>query len=254
MEENDGRMVCKYLCESMPIDEKKELKHQLEEDEALHQELVFYKELREAVSDDDVMAYRSQIGDLFEKKKQEGSRGSPGRWYRRRTPAMALAAGFTLLLVVVSLVYMTRGISGNQGQKVFREHYQTYPAVVQTRSAGEREAGLRREAFRLYEKQEWAAAGDAFEQVLAQDKSSVEAHFYMALVQLEMDREEKALYHFEEVIFDGPSLYYDQALWYSGLTLMKAGRLEEAEPFFRKLKRQKGWKSEEAASILKTFV
>ena len=254
MEENDGRMVCKYLCESMPSDELEELEHRLEEDEELHQELVFYKDLREAVSEDDVMAYRSQIGDLFEKKKQEGTRGSPGRWYRRRTSAMALAAGFTLLLAIISMVYMTRGVSGNLGQKVFMEHYKSYPAVVQTRSAGNQEAGLRQEAFRLYEEQQWSAAGDAFEQLLTQDKSSLEAHFYMALVQLEMDREEKALYHFEEVLYPGPSLYYDQALWYSGLTLMKAGRLEEAEPFFRKLKRQKGWKSEEAASILKTFV
>ena len=70
MAENESIGVCRYLCADLPQQELEDMEVRMEEDVALQEELDFYRGLKEAIADEDMMQYRRQIRRVFERKKR----------------------------------------------------------------------------------------------------------------------------------------------------------------------------------------
>ena len=67
---------------------------------------------------------------------------------------------------------------------------------------------------------------------------------------MEIDEFEVAKYKFDQVIDDYVNVFYDQALWYKGLCLLKQNKEEDARLVFAKIAKSESYYNEQAKEIV----
>ena len=244
MAKDSNRFICEYLKAEKREDLSDDLKQQMDHSQRLSEELAFYGELREAISDEDMIDFRQQIDKVFQKKQRKG-------WHDviQCHQRHLVFAGIALLVAIVGSVWMThRPVTTKD---LFAQYYTSYPGMPVVRSGESRQAGLMGQAFRHYNHEEWDASARCFQQLIAQGKNSSLALFYLGLVNLELGKEEEALEHFNATIDRDQNLFEPQAYWFSSLAYLRMGQEEEALRRLSLIVERDMWHAREANKIIR---
>lgn len=73
---NYNEKIDRYLYDDLPDDEVLLFEQELEEDEDLRNEMEFYKDIDEAIAEDEIIEFRQEISDIFDKVDKEDNRNT----------------------------------------------------------------------------------------------------------------------------------------------------------------------------------
>lgn len=107
-----------------------------------------------------------------------------------------------------------------------------------------------KEAMKLFEDKQYAAAAVAFDAVVKENPSAQEAVYYSGLSHYINDNYTKALTRFESLIGQNRK-YRNGSLYYKSLILIKQGKKQEALPLLEELRKNPGSFQKKAEELLR---
>ena len=172
----------------------------------------------------------------------------------RRLPLRQIRsiAAVLLLGLSVAMAWLTFGAS-NADALVAEGLSQKYTSPMIVRS-GENTDPNWKNAIQAYKDGNFPTAIAALERSIEKDITNVdEKHFYLGLCYLyqKVSDHENAIIHLEKSKQINPDRYEQQSNWFISLALLNLQKDEEAKPLLEKMVDSKGWKSAEAAELLK---
>lgn len=136
------------------------------------------------------------------------------------------------ILIIVGLGLMFVFNSHTQEEKLFASYFQPEPGLISPMGASDNY--LFHRAMVDYKVGEYDAALKTWESLLASKPENDTLNYFVASAYLMNEKEEIAIAHFEKVISIDNSPFKNDALWYTGLALLKLNRKTEALGFIEK--------------------
>ena len=232
--------IIAYLSGELTSAEGEAFEQRLQSDPSLADALERHKAFEKKLSD--YGAYQAKAEEIRILNQQALS--SPSRKKIYLYVFLAAAVG-TLLLIL---------FTGNQQQYCPEE---LYAEVSELRDAPEMagQAANAEQLLRLghsrFNQQRMAEAADLYQQALAaaslSDSQQREAHFYLGQCQMSLKEFAAAVSNLQN-ISQGP--YLQLAQWYTALSLLAMGRIEEANTMLTSISSQRGHDRQRAATDL----
>jgi len=228
--ENKFDLIEKYLMNDMSVGEIKKFEKQLSEDSDLKKEFLFRKSLNEAISENDVIELRESLSKITSDKY----RISLITFIDKRRKTFSIAASIIILISISLSILLPFKQSPDS---LFTSNYNTYPALANIRSVESNEYvdKLVLNSFEFYEKNDFIKASESFSKVLSLDSSNVIASFYLALCELENNNFEISEKHLNNLILQKDHLFWEQAHWYLAMIYLKKEENEKAKLIFEEI-------------------
>lgn len=212
-------------------------------------EVQLYKEIDEAVAEEDIMQLRASLESI--KIEEEHSRNKEKRgvvlpnaqkvvWY-------TVAASIMLILGIASFI---RNQSFSS-EELYRNYYQTYDAGTVFRSANSTEDILINQAMEAFNEKDYSEALNLYTKVLAEDETNPVGNFYAGMALQEEQRFEEAINSYQKVVTHADNLFVEQAEWYIGLCYLQREERDKAVRQFRKIVAAKGYYGNMAEELLR---
>ena len=244
----DRHILQKYLDNELSEKELARFEQELNASPDLLVDLDLYKEVDEAIADTEVLDFRAQLTDL----REETRRSETGRRVFRFTRPWHYAASAALaLLVAIGLAtVLGRPLSNND---LFAKYMKPYELVLTNRSAdNEATTFVFTRAKNHYEKGEFLAAIDCFDEVLTINAEKVEADFYMGMSYMEIEHHLDASKSFTRIIEHNDNLYIQKSEWFLAGCLLAMDETDRARRQFAQIASSSNhYYSKDAAKILK---
>lgn len=237
----------RYRKGELSEQEEKSLKQRRTEDEAFNDEVRRHLSAQAAIR----QAGREHLKQRFrEVYHQEETAPTPKvvPFYKRQQVWLLAAAVITLLVATWLTI---SGPSTTEGGDVFATYYEL-PATPLDRGGNDAEGVSRQfdQALDRYDAKEYAEAISLFETLLQDSAFSMQsaARFYQGHALLQINKPQKALEAFEEIIHP---LFIQQAQWFSALAYLKLGQTEEAKNILEKISGDEDhYQQEQAGELL----
>ncbi len=142
------------------------------------------------------------------------------RWMQSKWMRIAAAA---VIVFGVCVVFIVSGQS--KQEKLFARFYKADPGLMTTMSASENYDFNR--AMVDYKSGNFEAALQGWLK-LRQSSSSDTLDYFIGSAYLASGANEEAIKYFDQALKNGETVFYDDALWYKSLALVKANRVAEA--------------------------
>ncbi len=228
--ENKSDLIEKYLMKEMSVGEIKKFEKQLSKDSDLKKEFLFRKRLNEAISENDVIELRESLIDITSDKNSN----SLIIFIDTRRKFLSIAATIIIFISVSLSILLPLKQAPDQ---LFNSNYNTYPALANIRSIESNHEcdKLLLSSFNFYEKHDYKKASESFSKVLIMDSSNVIALFYLALCELENNNLEISEEHLYDLILRKDHLFWEQAHWYLALLYLKQEDNEKAILVFKEI-------------------
>jgi tetratricopeptide (TPR) repeat protein len=222
----------RYIDGELQGQELAEMETALAEDPRLKSEYVFRKEVKEAISEDDILNLRDQLQLVTNPQEQPADNAAVLHWMKKHRTAVA-AASVALMIGLggIGYHYMQSPVST---EEIYSEYYEPYEATITFRSADTELNSLLTQAYMKYQEQEYNEALRLFDAVL-QKRKDMAANLYSGISYMEIEKYQKARSSFENVIEDKNNLFLDQAKWYMAMCHVKLNNLNEAKDLLREL-------------------
>jgi tetratricopeptide (TPR) repeat protein len=225
----DRHILQKYLDNELSEKELARFEQELNASPELLVDLDLYKEVDEAIEENEVVDFRAQLTDL----REETRRFDPGRkvfrfsrpWHYAATAALALLVAIGLATV------LGRPLSNND---LFVKYMKPYELVLTNRSIDDKHTQfLMNQAQDFFAKGNYEIAIDKFEEVLEiNDEGKPEADFYMGVSYMEIEQHLDASESFTKVIEHNDNLFVQKAEWYLAGCLLAMDETERARRQF----------------------
>jgi tetratricopeptide (TPR) repeat protein len=238
-------LISKYLAGELDAITAVRFEEDLRKNEALRKELEFYKEIDEALADNEVMELRMQLREMYTQLTPETYRSSKPKF--RRAARIAVAASLIALLGF-STINLFRF---NTTQKLLEKYYQPYEVTSTNRSSSSDADLVLRSALEKYQAQEYGEAVVLFEKVLEKNPEQMATQLYSGISNFEIAEYQKAGKSFTKVIEHNNNLYIEQAKWYLGFCYLKTEENDKAIKQFTEIAKSNSFYSEKAKAILK---
>jgi len=131
-------------------------------------------------------------------------------------------------------------------EQLFEQYYQLDEVYMNTRSGGAASTDLLEQGLLLFEKDQFQESINYFEQI----PTSITAVYYSGVAHMEIGEYEVAKYKFNQVIDNYVNVFYDQALWYKGLCLLKQGQNKEALSIFTTIAKSNSYYKNKAKDLV----
>jgi tetratricopeptide (TPR) repeat protein len=219
---------------------------ELTSNKKLQEEINLIKNIDLALNETDVMQLRSNLqriaGEIASTKQTE--RSFVGKFKAKRIVLSTVAASLILLLGIT-------GIMSRQSQNdIYQKFYTKYEATGIVRSADVTENKILTEALQKYNDQDYNAAVDLFNEIIARDQNNMVGHFYAGVSLQETAKYQDAIKEYETVIIDKDNLFTEQAQWYIGLCYLQTNENKKAYQQFKKIAKNEGYYQQKAEAIL----
>ena len=231
-------LIYKYFLDELTAHERQQFEFRLHENADFKAEYDFQENLRIAIKNTERDKLKERLQDV-EKQHTAPPKSSWTLW--------RVAASIAILLGIAGLGFFI-GTRANT-QKLYAQNYEVYPNTAFNITRGEGAASKKRDAFTAYEAHEYDKAIPAFKALDLMDQNPVMI-FYLGQSQLAANLPKQALDTFDKVIRANAE-FKSEAQWYSALAALKIKDKLKATQLLTALVDTKGYKSEQAASILK---
>ena len=165
-----------------------------------------------------------------------------------RQPIVSMAASILVLVVLGLGIY---SISGRfNPTRYYQTNFEPFPnTVVPLERSESTNASLPAKAFYAYESKQYEQATKYFRS-MDQTGSCDYCAFYLAQSLMALGETSEAQDLLQEVINKNKN-FKAESLWYSALAYLKEGKLDRSKQRLEEIKKNKGFKSDEAAKLLK---
>ena len=244
--DKNRHLISKYLEGELDSFNQARFEEILKSDTVLRSEVDLYVKVDDAISDTELLDFRSQLNSLHEELTPE-LRKIPWKSTRRVVQATAAA----LLLVVLTFGSLNFFWNRPLNERFLNEFYSPYEMTMVNRSASSDINILIHQALSLYENQEYRKAVSLFEEVLEKDPSQMATRLYSGISFFEIKEYQKASNSFTTIIDHKDNLYIEQAEWYRGFCFIMMNEKQKATRQFEKIMKSDGYYGEKAREILK---
>lgn len=243
--------VEKYLSQEMEREELEWFTEEMEHNSSLAEEVQLQKDIGEAVLNEETLAFRAQISNLFEKEEAVKPSKTEKRLFVPLAFRVAVAslAAFIMLSTGIYL-YSHRSIPSD---RLFETYYEPYEGLMNVRSGSSQTTDILISAMHKYEEQEYESALRLFETVIASDGENITSNFYSGISYLETERYNIAKESFNRVIDHDDNLFIEHAEWYLGLCYLKTGNDDQARKLFEDIAGSEGYYSHNASRLLRNL-
>jgi len=134
--------------------------------------------------------------------------------------------------------------------QLFQQYYEIDEVYMNTRSGNSGSSDILEQGLLLFENDQYKESINYFEQV----PTSITAVYYSGVAHMEIGEYEVAKYKFDQVIDNYVNVFYDQAMWYKGLCLLKQEHDNDALVVFNTIAKSNSYyknKAKELADKLK---
>lgn len=215
-----------YILQQMSAEEAAAFAKQLNTDMALRQKLHTVKLLATGIGE----------AELEKKLDEFHNRLFPIKKNRFQIPPKAfilkkwlVAASVIIIVGLGSLLLLNQD---TKEEKLFAAYFQPDPGLISPMGASENY--LFHRAMVDYKVGDYQAALKIWENLLTTKPANDTLNYFVASAWLIQDNEEKAIHHFKKVIDNQSSRFRNDALWYTGLALLKLNRKNEALGFIER--------------------
>lgn len=140
-----------------------------------------------------------------------------------------IAASVIIIVGLGSLLLLNQD---TKEEKLFAAYYEREPGLISPMGASDNYLFDR--AMVDYKVGDYDAALLSWEKLLTLKPENDTLNYFIASTFLLKEKEEKAIHHFKKVIDNENSRFRNDALWYTGLALLKLNRKTEAIDFIEK--------------------
>ncbi len=219
--------VRRYLKDQMDQGEKAQFESRINSDPELAKQVDLDRVLLEGIQ----LHYRGQLKEKLKRLDQGdqvvGKSGFP------IFKALALAAGFTLILVVSFFIFDRKPDT----QALYAAYFKPYYNVVSGIERGELgESGIE-DPYQLYESGQYQKANASFEKLLLKNPDDAQLRFYAGLSYLNAGLTAEAISHLSQVADIKDFAFLGAANWYLGLAYLKEDRPKKAIEIFKFLEK-----------------
>jgi len=221
---------------------------ELESNAVLAEDIKLYREVDQAIKEQDVMDLRSQLNGIH---KSLSDHQKEPRYIPRYKKIISYAAIASLaILISAGIVYKmnTRKLTN---EKIYEKYYEPYEVTMVYRSAETGAQKLLNDAMIRYEAKDYQAAITLFEQILARDPGNMETELYSGISYMEVKQYKNADHSFTMIIEHNNNLYVEQAEWSLGFCYLMTGRNKEAKALFTTISGKDGYYRKQAAHLLR---
>lgn len=165
---------------------------------------------------------------------------------------MILQIAAAVLLLVAAGTFLMRGDTASNYQQLTAQHLEKAYAISSQRSAAE-ENEQRISANEFYRAKRYKEAIPIYNQLIASNVSLEADQFYLGLSHLYAGDAAAALPALSALAQNKDAKYAQEANWYLSLAQIKSNQLVDAKKRLQTIVDRGGWKSREAAELLKTL-
>jgi predicted Zn-dependent protease len=123
-------------------------------------------------------------------------------------------------------------MSGNQDDKTNRK---SAPQQFQLRKMDADKSPSMDSAMKKYNDKDYANAVALFNQILVNETSNYNAHYYAGLSYFSMDKSDSAILNFDFVLKIKNGEFYEASQWYKALALIKQNKLKSAKKLLNEI-------------------
>jgi hypothetical protein len=217
---------------------------ELRSNDKLNAEYEFRKEINMAIRD----KHLSELRQKLQKQFSGGSYSSADKHLHKdflKTWYLA-AASFALILVVGGLWYILSN-KPYSSERLISKYYKPAQPILQVRSMEFTGDDVLKEAFNLYQQNNYENALKYFNSL----DNQIIAKFYSGICYIELGQFSKAIESFEFVINDADNLFVEQAEWYLGLIFLMNNQKSSALEQFARISESNSYYSSQAKEIIR---
>ena len=218
--------------------------------EDLATEVRLSKEIDEAIRENDIMALRERLKEIKASEDESEGRQLHGIIPLKLKKVVWYAAVASVLIVFgLNITFQNQSWTP---PALYNEYYQPVdgnPGI--TRSAALPEERLISQALLDMNNKEYDKALGQLNDILTKDSQSAVGNFYAGAVNQRMEKFDKAIEYYTNVIKQGDNLFVEQSEWYLGLCYLNRNEKEKAIRQFRKISWKGGYYQQQSNEILK---
>lgn len=225
--------------------EEAEFNRFLNSDRAFAKDYQIVLHLSDYLKNDKLFQFRDSIQQVGSEYRN-GNSGTQLIYFKTYWKHIASVAA-VLLLFFGGYWYMNMSQSTHQ---LFDQYYEIDEVYMNTRSGNSNSTDILEQGLLLFENDQYKESINYFEQV----PSSITAVYYSGVAHMEIGEYEVAKYKFNQVIDNYVNVFYDQAMWYKGLCLLKQDHEKDALVVFNTISKSNSYykdKAKELANKLK---
>jgi tetratricopeptide (TPR) repeat protein len=246
-------LIEKYLTKKMKQDELEWFIEEMEANPSLAEEVQMQEDIGKAILNEETLAFRAQIGNLFE--KTENRKPVKSRKCKSITipvPVRVAVASLAAFIMMGSGIYMynNRTIPPD---RLFEIYYTPYEGLTNVRSSSSQMTDILTTAMHKYENREFESALLLFETVLNSDSENITSRFYSGISYMETERYNVAQSTFTGIINHDDNLFIEHAEWYLGLCYLKIGHDVQARKLFTTIADGNGYYSSNARRLMRNL-
>ena len=221
---------------------------ELENNAVLAEDIKLYREVDNAIREDDVLDLRDQLDIIHKDLGDEVSNPKKPVRYRKAISYAAIASVAILVSVGVMYKLQTRKLSN---QEIYEKYYEPYEVTMVYRSAESSSTALLQEARQMYEAGLYTEAITLYEEVLLKDPADMESTLYSGISYLETDQYVKADQSFNTILDHNDNLFIEQAEWCLGFCYLMTNDMVTARQHFEQIANSNSSYKDHADNILK---
>ncbi|HPE85721.1 MAG: hypothetical protein PHU97_09880 [Bacteroidales bacterium] len=213
----------RYLKGVMTAKEMKQFESLLVKDNSLFKEIALEQELTSVLQEEDILDLKHKLDALRRPNRKTIPLLPVIEMMRSNLKYVAAAAGMGVLITAGVLSLTPRSYTAD---KLFKMYYQPDKALIVNRS-GRGNVNIV-EALMKFQKKEFEAASQMFEQILVKESDNIALRFYSGISYIETEKYDKAIEAFNYIIENNDNLYVEHAEWYLALCYLKQEKTSEA--------------------------
>jgi tetratricopeptide (TPR) repeat protein len=223
---------------------------ELESNAVLAEDIKLYREVDNAIREQDVMDLRNQL-DVIHNSIGDPSQEQvkPAR-YRKVLSYAAIASLAILISLGVLLKVQHNKLTNDQ---IFEKHYEPYEVTMIYRTAEESGQQMVNQAMAFYEMGEYYKAINLFEQILVNDPGDMGSQLYSGISHMEVQDYDMADQRFRTVLGHDDNLFVDMASWYLGFCYLHTEQNLEARKHFKDIAASNSSYNKQAKKIMRSI-
>ena len=219
---------------------------ELESNAVLAEDIRLYREVDNAIREQDVMELRDQLDVIHNSIGDTDIAPIKQTRYRKVLSYAAIAS----LAVLISLGVLLK-VQHNKltNQQIYQKHFEPYEVTMVYRSA-ESDA-LLSQAVDAYDAQNYILAIGLFEELLGSYPNEMEYQLSLGISYMETEQYSKANDKLQTIIDHNDNLYIEPAAWYLGFCYLHTGQNEIAREHFKDIAQSTSSYNKKAKNILR---
>ena len=219
---------------------------ELESNAVLAEDIRLYREVDNAIREQDVMDLRDQLDVIHNSIGDPATKPVRQTRYRKVLSYAAIASLAVLISLGVVLKVQHKKLSN---QQIYSKHFEPYEVTMVYRSADS--DALLNQAVMAYDAQNYTAAIELFEQLLGSYPNEMEYQLSLGISYMETEQYKKADNKFQGIIDHNDNLYIEPAEWYLGFCYLHTGQNVAARAHFKEIARSNSSFNKKAKNILR---